>query len=85
MISRQRYEITCHQYAESQEIMEAYSRGRKAEFEKRQADDYEWLAKKMWDRLGEEFYRKALEVCGKTEPECADCEWSPGDCEDCDV
>ena len=43
------------------------------------------LAKKMWDRLGEEFYRKALEVYGKTEPECASCEWSPGDCENCDV
>ena len=43
MISRQRYEIACHQYAESQEIMEAYSRERKERFEKRQADDYEWL------------------------------------------
>ena len=37
MISRQRYEIACHQYAESQEIMEAYSRERKAEFERRVA------------------------------------------------
>ena len=48
MISKQRYEIACHQYAESQAVMEAYFRERREEFERRIAVEGSiWLEEEL--------------------------------------